>query len=369
MVLAFVIALRETQLLKTQLLTLLVILFLPIQVLAQSTADLQDFNSAYLEYGNTRNSNPDLAREAARRAYNIGRRIFGEANERTAMLAINYAILLTDETESQSVLDEAVTIYQEIFGFGNEAMIDPLSNLGQMLADFDRIHLASQYYVRSLELARTHFGEDSSKVGAIYLELGAVALRAEQFDTAHSRITDAREILYSSTDPAARSNLVRADLLLGDYFLKTRQYEQAIEPLLLSLESLSRYPNADITLQNRIALIEAYENLGRSEESTVHCLFIGASRAFRGNERLRPLYTVVPDVADFTGISDQRDDLRIAFTVDEEGFVRDPVVISSIDSEILRRRLLNAVRRFRFAPRFIDGEAVATHNQEYIFRN
>ena len=352
-----------------RLLTHLVFLFLPIQIFAQSTVDLEDFNSAYLEYGNTRDSNPEMAREAARRAYSIGRRIFGGTNERTAMLAVNYAILLQDEAESQEVLDEAVTIYQEIFGFGNEAMIDPLSNLGQMLADFDRIHLATQYYARSLQLGKAHLGENASKVGAISLELGALALRAEQFDTAYARITDARKILRSYFDAGSRSNLVRANLILGDYFLKTKQYEQAVEPLLTALQWLSQYPNADITLQNRVALIEAYENLGMSEESTEHCLSTAASRRVRENERLRPLYTVELDTAELPEASYKEDDLRVAFTVDKEGFVRDPVVIGNVDNEILKTHLLHAVRKFRFAPRFVDGDAVVTRNQEYVFRN
>ena len=369
MVLAFVPILLEAQLFTNRLLTHLVFLFLPIQIFAQSTVDLEDFNSAYLEYGNTRDSNPEMAREAARRAYSIGRRIFGGTNERTAMLAVNYAILLQDEAESQEVLDEAVTIYQEIFGFGNKAMIDPLSNLGQMLADFDRIHLATQYYARSLQLGKAHLGENASKVGAISLELGALALRAEQFDTAYARITDARKILRSYFDAGSRSNLVRANLILGDYFLKTKQYEQAVEPLLTALQWLSHYPKADLTLQIRVALIEAYENLGMSEESTEHCLSIGSSRRVRGNERLRPLYTVELDTAELAEASYKGNDLRVAFTVDKEGFVRDPVVIGNVDNEILKTHLLHAVRKFRFAPRFVDGDAVVTRNQEYVFRN
>ena len=49
--------------------------------------------------------------------------------------------------------------------------------------------------------------------------------------------------------------------------------------------------------------------------------------------------------------------------------MRDPVVIGNVDNEILKTHLLHAVRKFRFAPRFVDGDAVTTQNQEYVFRN
>jgi hypothetical protein len=75
------------------------------------------------------------------------------------------------------------------------------------------------------------------------------------------------------------------------------------------------------------------------------------------------------DKAELAEASYKGDDLRVAFTVDKEGFVRDPVVIGNVDSEILKTHLLRAVRKFRFAPRVVDGDAVVTRNQEYVFRN
>ena len=77
----------------------------------QSTLEIDDFNAAYLQYGETKNSEPEIAREAARRAYELGKELFGASSERSAMLAINYATLIADESASQSFLDEAVEIY------------------------------------------------------------------------------------------------------------------------------------------------------------------------------------------------------------------------------------------------------------------
>ncbi len=156
---------------------LLFAMSLPFYLSAQTTEDLQDFNATYLEYVNTRQSDPELAREAARRAHEIGKRVFGETSERTAMLAINYAILLADAALSQDYLDEAVTIYQAIFGFGSVELIDPLMRMGRTLSDGEQLRPAALYYNRALTLAVTHLGTASSKAGAIEVELGASALR------------------------------------------------------------------------------------------------------------------------------------------------------------------------------------------------
>ncbi|MDP6416580.1 MAG: hypothetical protein QGG54_16350, partial [Gammaproteobacteria bacterium] len=257
---------------KSKLLLVLLALCLLPQILAQTTADVQDFNAAYIEYANTRESNPELAREAARRAYDIGQRVFGESNERTAMLAINYALLIEDEAQAHTFLDEAVSIYQSLFGFGSEAMIEPLMRLGRSLSDSQQLRSAAEYYERALRLAHTHAQESAGRIGAIELELGAIALRSDQLEVAYSRLGNAVERLQSLSDAASQSNHARANLLLGDYFLKTEQYRQAVQPLLVALESLAKYPNADVTLRNRIALIVAYENLGMREAATVHCL-------------------------------------------------------------------------------------------------
>ena len=211
------------------------------------------------------------------------------------MLAINYANLLQSQAQTQTYLDEAVTIYQSVFGFGSEAMIDPLMRLGQSLTDADKFQLATVYYQRALRLANTHLGEQSSKAGAIQLELGSIELTTGNTEQSFSWLDGARTILQQNSDMGTESNLASANLLLGDYYLESQQYNQALVPLLAALETLSAYPGVDVTLRNRIALIEAYQNLGLQNEATVHCLAIGANRRLRPDANLTPVYRVIPD--------------------------------------------------------------------------
>ncbi|MDD9889722.1 MAG: hypothetical protein OXU30_05195 [Gammaproteobacteria bacterium] len=341
------------------------LLLISLNVKAQTTLELDEFNAAYLQYGETKDSQPAVAREAARRAYELGKELFGASSERSAMLAINYATLIEDEAESQIYLDEAIEIYQTVFGFGSTAMIDPLMRLGRTLNDQNRESLASQYYGRALQLAQSNLGEESSKAGSIELELAAINLHEGDLDQSWGRLNRAKSILGNYSDAGSLSGLVRINLLTGEYFLARQQYLEAVGPLLASLENFTRFPSANVTIRNRIALINVYENLGDQASATEHCLAIGATRRLSEGENLRPVFTVIPEPL---LESENRDPIRVEFLVDSQGFVRNPSVATELGDDSLEKIVLDSISRFRFAPRFVDGKVVASPDQFYVFR-
>ena len=111
-------------------------------------------------------------------------------------------------------------------------------------------------------------------------------------------------------------------------------------------------------------MIKAYENLNESDSATSHCLAIGATRRLSQDENLRPVFQ-----APVWEISQRSfgDPIRVRFTVDKEGYVVDPQVPEEIAQTDLRDALIASIMRFRFAPRFEDGEAVESPNQYYDF--
>lgn len=331
---------------------------------AQTTLELDEFNTAYLRYGESKDSEPAVAREAARRAFELGKELFGESSERTAMLAINYATLIDDETTSQTYLDEAIETYQLVFGFGSIAMIDPLMRLGRSLSDQGREHLATQYYHRALRLAKIHLGEESSKVGSIHLELAAIDLREGALERGWEILSKAKSILVNHHDAGSQSGLVRIDLLTGEYLIAKGQHSEAIVPLLASLEKFNRYPSSNVTIRNRIALIKAYESLGDQQSATEHCLAIGITRRLTEEENLTPVYSPMLEVLRNRA---QPETVRVEFLVDKEGFVRNATITSPLNDLKLEQALLMAINKFRFAPRFMDGSVVESPNQYYLF--
>ena len=51
------------------------------------------------------------------------------------------------------------------------------------------------------------------------------------------------------------------------------------------------------------------------------------------------------------------------YTVDENGFVRDPAVVDSVGS-YFDNAAIEAIEKWRYAPRFVENQAVATEGVE-----
>ena len=60
--------------------------------------------------------------------------------------------------------------------------------------------------------------------------------------------------------------------------------------------------------------------------------------------------------------------IRVNFTVNVDGYVHDPHVVTEIEDEVLKKALTDAIQKFRFAPRFVEGSFVESPNQYYEFR-
>ncbi|MCY4531484.1 MAG: energy transducer TonB, partial [Gammaproteobacteria bacterium] len=59
-------------------------------------------------------------------------------------------------------------------------------------------------------------------------------------------------------------------------------------------------------------------------------------------------------------------EFTLEFTIDEDGFVRDPGVTSSTHAD-MDGVVLEAIGKFRYAPRFVEGKPVPTEGMNYTF--
>ena len=340
------------------------VLLVSLPFLAQTTIEMDDFNAAYFQYGEMKDTDPDIAREAARRAYEMGKDLFGAKSERSAMLAVNYATLIENESDARSYLDEAVEIYQLVFGFDSEGMINPLIGLGLRLSEQEKSDLGEEYYSRALRLSERHLGPNSTKTGYIELELGAILLKAGRLNDSWRHLQSAKHILSQYTDSGSKSGLTRTYLLIGEYYLARQDYRAAIEPLLISLKDFDSFPSANITVRNHVDLIKAYENLNESVNATFHCLAIGATRRLAKGENLEPVFRVP---VQRVGEENSLIGVKVYFTVDREGYAVDPVITEELKNSELSVALIKAIKQFRFAPRFLAGKAVDSPEQYFEF--
>ena len=134
--------------------------------------------------------------------------------------------------------------------------------------------------------------------------------------------------------------------------------------MLLSLKDFNSYPSAGITVRNHVDLIMAYESLNESENATFHCLAIGAARRLAEDENLKPVFKVpVAGVKNENSVKG----VKVYFTVNSKGYAVDPLIREQLKNDKLSDELINAIKNFRFAPRFFAGKAVDSPGQYFEF--
>ena len=57
----------------------------------------------------------------------------------------------------------------------------------------------------------------------------------------------------------------------------------------------------------------------------------------------------------------------VELTIDENGFVTNPIVTKSKGGKAFERAALKAAEQFRYAPQFVNGDAVQTEGIKYRF--
>ena len=169
----------------------------------------------------------------------------------------------------------------------------------------------------------------------------------------------AREILAKHDTSIAKIRLATADLWIGTHQVVSGRHKDAIEPLLASLAVFNSFPETQFSaLTNYKLLVEAYESLGMRDEATPHALALG--KITQSEPVL--LYEVQPTLSRVRapGIA------QVSFAVDEQGYPRDATVVSAAD-ERFGESALETIVKMRYAPRFVDGMAVATSGVTHTF--
>ncbi len=322
----------------------------------------QAMNAAYREYQEIMARGISARAEAiepAARAYELAKRVYGNAHQTTAALAINYGNVLQNRAEAVQILNEGLAISETVHGKEAIELIDPLMALADASTDLRDLASARRYYSRALDIALKHEEKDSFLAGVITLSLGVTNYNDNKRLEAIKQFRAAREILASHDTNIAKIRLATAELWIGTYHVVSGRHKDALEPLLASLTLFISFPETRFTaLTNYKLLVEAYEALGLRDEATPHALAMGAITM---TEPVL-LYEVQPVLARVRtpGIA------QVSFTVDEQGYPRDAIVVSAADGRF-GETALETIEKMRYAPRFVDGVAVATSGVTHTF--
>jgi len=332
---------------------------------ADKSADIEAFKAAYSAYQQYEESQDyQHAMPEAKTAYELGRKIYGKKHENTAALAYNYGLTLIelgDADETRKVLKEAVTLHEAVYGKNSEELIPVLMDLGHAYAMARNLAKQKKSYNRALKIARNHYGADSARYGHLLLDAGIEILDEARSAQAKTYLEDAYQVLRDALGDEDSSTGYAA-FQLGRFEFAAKEFADAEGHLLAALNTFEDpdHPSNPVEMSTHAWLVSVYEELGESEKATAHCQAIGRMSPIHENQDYLPLFRKAPRYPTLARKSGQEGYVDLDFTVDHEGIVRNPVVIKVKGSDGFVNPSIEAVKAFRYAPRFVEGQAVAT---------
>ena len=351
--------------LKT-IMTAALALFFVSHASASSAGDRVAFQSAYQQYKHHLEAKErSKALDAASQAYTLGSKLFGKKSVNTANLAVNYAVLLNDAEEyrqSGRVLRGRLPVLEEHYGTDAIELVPVLVELGRAKFDPRRPREALEHFSRASWLADNHENklyraQQCYDISRELLQRGGIQFAEQFIQSAHSIYTEELE-----------ANDVRLGLTsfhMAMWATGRQQFEKAAEYFTGSLTAFKTDdgPMREMEKTVRQRLVELYENMEQPERATEHCLALGAHQSWSTPptpiHRARPVFSQEAIEDKLSG------EVALEFTIDEQGYVRDAAVTRSSNAA-LNDIAITMIRKYRYAPRFEEGEPVATDSVEYI---
>jgi tetratricopeptide (TPR) repeat protein len=261
-------------------------------------------------------------------------RIHGKGSLKTLPALVEYADANAEIYEPQDqirIYKRALKIADDAFGDDSPQYADLLFRMGRNVYEQSRSHLGEKYVDKACDLFTQHYGAQDRRVGMCRVTLGQTKMSDGYFAQALPEFEAALGAFGGDTD-IDRSYRVKA----------------------------------------RSLIVNALEEIGKSDEATAHLLHIGREVALTPGIETAPVYQPAPEYTDAIITKRLRGYVVVELDVDEEGFVHNAVVVESgphqNDKEPrpqpeyrpLEDPALESVAHYRFAPRFENGEPVAS---------
>ena len=340
--------------------------FLLFQASPASADDGAEFQRVYQEYKQHLEADePSKALDAASQAYTLGTKLFGKKSVNTANLAVNYAILLNDSgdyKQSKRILRGKLAVLEDHYGSDAIELVPVLVQLGRVHFDPRRPREALEHFSRASWLAGNHESplyraQQCYEIARELLNRGGIRFAEQFIQSAHA--------IYAKE---LQENDLRRGLTafhMGMWATGRQQFEKATEHFNDSLTAFETNdgPMRDMEKTIRQRLVTLYENMEQPERATEHCVALGAHESW--STPPAPIYKARPVFSEKAIKDKLSGEVTLKFMIDEQGYVRNAEVMQSSDAA-LNDVAVTMIRKYRYAPRFEQGQPVATEGVEYV---
>ncbi|WP_428847771.1 TonB family protein [Shewanella abyssi] len=306
------------------------------------------------------------------KAYELGKAKFGADSLDTAVLALNAGSALLDNTPKNTYAEEsaakakklklqafelyqaALVIYSKSYADDAVELIDPLMGLADSSSKQD----AREYLDDALDIAEK---SDNAMLVADTQMAYFKMLSASRYytRTVRNHGLDAYET-YQTLLPENSMKRVLAAFTVGSIEYAEKHFDKAETALLYVIKQFEALEfDHPYLLAAHAKLVEIYEIQGESDKSTQHCMAIGSMTPWSDAQEQTPLFRVHP-VYPMSYLQRRKEGWsQVSFTVNEMGFVVNPVILASKGGSGFNKASLEALKKWRYAPKFVDGKAVS----------
>ena len=281
-----------------------------------------------------------------------------------ASLAAEVGGLLADHPSARAdaiqILEPALAMLEEDYGEDSEHLIPTLMSLGKAHAELGNSRTQRRYYDRALDILEDEFPDDRERYAELSIQ---VAREIRVFSRTNDGLRYVREAydIYHEEFGRDDGRSALAALNVGEYDVARQNFRSAEEYLIEAIDFFSgKFDYRRPELSARILLVESYERRGESDLATPHALAIGRVSPWSSLQDYQPIVRFAPRYPTAAARAGREGWVVIEFTVDEMGSVKDPIIVVSEGSTSFHEPALEATLKFRYSPRFVDGEAVAT---------
>ncbi len=273
-------------------------------------------------------------------------------------LGLAYGTVRKKEKEIRSI-QMAVDIYDRAHGELSKQSYQARRNLAYAHLINSDDKAAARIHSDLVRLKNTHFKNDKVVQGQLDLLRGRIDESRLFLKAAMTKYKSAIKAFDAAGDQSP-DNIGLAYFMTGRLYMARKKDKLAIEYFDYALEiyELSYPPGHHEILRTHTFLIQAYSRKKDPDGATPHVLHVARYQDDLEREDPKPLFRRAPTYPLKASDNGFQGWVQIEFTIDKEGFVKDPVVIDAERPKLFNKPALKALEKWRYAPKVENGERV-----------
>ncbi len=308
--------------------------------------------------------------ETAEQAYLLGLQEYKNDYLNQAALISNYASAITDSVsrghkdaseisaKAHALYLKALELYQQADADDRKQLVEPYLNLAKTAP---KLHVSKNFLGKAIKIAE----ETNDELFLAQTKFAAFSLlmNTKHYTKAVRRYALEAFEVYQEKLPENSLERVRVTYIAAQIHLASKKFEKAEA---MFLEVIKQLESLDYShpfkLASHARLVDVYEQQGKSDASTEHCIAIGSMKPWNDSQDQVPLFRSNPMYPISYAQRGKSGFVTMSFSINKLGMVINPEVVESKGGKKFEKESLIALKKWRYAPKFEDGKAVKAEN-------